>query len=1131
MRTLPILAAWALATPLLAQYARPALTSPSVATTRQDNIITTWAEIPVSPLKLILKGNGAPIEYTGVVNVRRGRIELYYFNATANQHFLVAEMPIPVGATTAVVRPNTAEIWIAVPNSRIGIDPATSTPSDGGSVVIVDSIKATAIRSIAVGINPSGIAFHPSGSHAYVSCRGSRDVHVVDCTTGVSVGSVGVDQYTPHAIAYLPATNEVKVAALLSGNNSVTRGTFAGDESPDLIVDATADPNVVGNLPDRDVVTLAVNPTNPALLTQVPAKLATGVMTTQFQITADPTSTKVFVVGMSSLNTQFVGEKNFVGGRVVENQLVVLDYVGGGAPTPTVLDLDVLPFAPMAAPTDFVVAPNGRRGWLIARGVDRVVEFNLTGPTPTPVGAWDLIPGTTGYSATRVGARSAAVDPTGSQLAVYCEIENSFAILDVSGAAPTTPISVRTVPLRFDPLPNFAKNGWSHLSDAARSLSQTSSCYSCHIDGGTDNLAWQLSKFHDPEGTPTNQLQHIEDFKSPMQTQVLFGLTEVGPFHWRGEQRTLADFNGAFSGLLEAPELNPAELSEMIRFIDLMRHAPNRHLAMNRSYAASVAPAGTGSVGQGLIDFESFPVYAPVNPTASCASCHTLPTGTNNEIQLTPVGPPSFFVKVAPLRGVVNRLDAPINLGSFVGNRCSNGSGLVHHAQIGSFLEFVQQPEFPGLAGQPAVQDNLVAFMDCMDTGLAPSTSLVCVLRTDYANPGLDYDTTMAFVKAESNAGHADFSIHIAIPTSPTTFLSFPGFWDRNLQAFVFQSQTFGLQTELGMRALFLAVGEPLTFLGHPPGTGHRWGIDADDDELLDIDEMVTFGTNAFDFDSDNDNIPDGHEVRFPPSTPDTQSPTFTSGPTVMYTTTNTVKVEFTTNEPTVAIAVAQITVAGVPFAPYQIGQSSPLAGGFSLNHQIVMSNIPDQFELALFGFQLITLAIEIRAQDPAGNPPVVAPLPFTMEAGGQFSCRVQDIQNAAYLSGTNQATFQVSLGLGSHEFPLPLAAEPTPNTPTWQVECELSYGTQPGGAGTQILGLTRIGNPFGSTTNFKFQATITPTTNPATFTVGLPASAATDTNRVLAIRVVSVTPLHATPGAVYLETEAYKRNHAVLGF
>jgi hypothetical protein len=1116
-----------LATPLVAQYARPALTSPAVSTTRQDNIITTWAEIPVSPLKLVLKGNGAPIEYTGVVNVRRGRIELYYFNATANQHFLVAEMPIPVGATSAVARPNTAEIWVTVPNSRHDFNPVAS---DRGSVVVVDTVKATAIRSIAVGINPSGIAFHPSGSHAYVSCRGSRDVHVVDCSTGLSVGAVGVDQYTPHAIAYLPATNEVKVAALLSGNNSVTTGTFVGDRDPDFIVDASTVSGFVQNLPDRDVVTLAVNPANPALLTQVAGKLATGVTTTQFNLAAHPTNTRLYVVGMSAMNTQFFGEKNFVGGQVVDNQLIVLDYVGAGAPTKTTINLDTLPFAPMATPTDFVVDPNGSRGWLIARGVDRVVEFDLTSGVPTPVGAWTLVPGTSGYGATRVGARCGAVDPTGSQLAVYCEIENSFAILDVSGTAPTVPTNVTTVPLRFDPLPDFAKRGWAHLSDSARSLSQTSSCYSCHIDGGTDNLAWQLSKYHDPEGTPQGSLQHIEDVKSPMQTQVLFGLTEVGPFHWRGEQRTLADFNGAFSGLLEGPQLNPTELGEMIRFIDLLRHAPNRHLAMDRTYARSIAPAGAGSVGQGVIDFETVPVYSDANLTGTCAACHTLPHGTNNEIQLTPVGPPSFFVKVAPLRGVVNRLDAPINLGAFVGNRCSNGSGLVHHARIGSFLEFVQQPEFPALSGQTAIQNNLVAFMDCMDTGLAPSTSFVRVLRTDAATPGTDYDNTMAFVKSQSNAGHADFSIHIAIPTGPTTFLSFPGFWDRNLQAFVFQSQTFGLQTEAAMRALFLGVGEPLTFVGNPPGTGHRWGIDADDDELLDIDEMVTFGTDAFDFDSDNDTVPDGHEVRFPPSNPDTQSPTFTSGPTVMYSTSNTLKVEFTTDEPAVAIAVAQITVAGLPLAPYQIGQPSPLAGGFSVNHQIVMSNIPDQFELTLFGLQLITLSIEIRTQDPAGNPPTTAPLPFTMLSGGQFSCRVQDIQNATYLPATNQASFQVSLGLGSHEFPLPLSAEPTTATPTWQVTCQLSYGTQPGGPGTQILGLTRIGNPFGST-NYSFTAVITPTTNPATFTVGLPASAATDTNRVLGIRVTGVTPLHNPAAAVYLETEAYKRNHAVLGF
>jgi len=320
---------------------------------------------------------------------------------------------------------------------------------------------------------------------------------------------------------------------------------------PVVVTNAATDPLVTGQLPDRDVVALRVSPSNPGSVGVVNGQLATGVMTNQYAIEADPVSSRAYVVGTEALNAQFSGEKNFIAGQVVENRLVVLDYSGGALPVATTVNLDTAAFAPMATPTDFVVGPSGRRGWLVARGVDRVVEFRLTAGAPIPVGAWDLVSGDPNYGASLVGARNATINPAGTELSVYCEIENSFAVIDVSGPAPTIPTNVATTSLTYDPLPDFGKRGWAHLSDANRSASQTSSCYSCHIDGGQDNLVWDLSGWHDPEGTPAGSLNFEVDFKGPMLTQSLFGLPETAPYHWRGEKRTLADFNGAFAGLLE----------------------------------------------------------------------------------------------------------------------------------------------------------------------------------------------------------------------------------------------------------------------------------------------------------------------------------------------------------------------------------------------------------------------------------------------------------------------------------------------------------------------------------------------------------------------------------------------------
>ncbi|MCC6782713.1 MAG: hypothetical protein IT457_07695 [Planctomycetes bacterium] len=1118
--------------PLLAQYRRPDVVSPSVAATKQDNIVTPWAEIPASALDTLVKGHGMPIEYTGVLNVRRGRIELYYFNQAANRQFLVDEYPVPVGATAMRVRPATTEIWVAVPNSRIGYDPATGNVSDGGVIVVVDAISGVPIRTIAAGKNPTGLVFHPSGSHAYVSCKGSRDVHVIDCATGLSIAAVDLDQYTPHAIDYVVATDTVVVAALLSGNRTVARGTFSGDTTPDVVTDTGTDPLIATALPDRDVVVLAVNPANPGSVVRDDNRLAQGNMTIQYALASDPNFDRAFVVGTEALNAQFAGERNFVAGQVVENRLVMLDYSGGGTPARTSVALDGLPFGPMATPTDFVVDPNQKRGWLVARGVDRVVEFDLSNAVPVPVGGWDIRSADPNYQASLVGARNVEVDPSGRQITVWCEIENSFAVIDVTVPAPTTPTAVTTTPLAFDPLPAFAKGGWASLSDANRSASQTSSCASCHVDLGTDNLVWELSKWHDPEGTPQTSLQHEQDNKGPMLTQVLFGLPEAAPFHWRGEQRTLADFNGAFTDLLEGQALNPQELDEMVRFIGLLRYAPNRNQAMDRSYANTAAPSGAGNVAQGLVDFEQFPVYGVANG-ARCSTCHQLPMGTNNEIQFTvPVGPPSFTVKVAPLRGLVNRLDAPLALGPFAGNRAGNGAGLTHAGQIGSFAEFVSHPVFGGLQG-PAAQpqrDNLVAFMEAFDTGLAPGTSFVRVLRTDHATPGPDFDATIAYISAEALAGHADFSATMALANGAGGFDTYFGFWDASLGAFVISTQNAAPLPPPVVKQLFLSSGQPITFVGHPPGSGQRWSIDADDDALLDLDEIYVHTTNPFVADTDGDGRPDGHEVAngerplTPDPATDMQAPSPMGAVRTQFVTTHTARLELNTDEPAQVRAFVRVSIGTTIISFPLEGQSSPATGGFTTNHQLVLSGLPSAIELPVMPLPVLgqtQLPVDLELLDPAGNRQTITILLSPGQRPAPI--RVAQIANAAYVAATNSATFQVQLGSGTTILDLGLPGGPGQ---IWNAVVRVSYGTRPGASGTQINGLTRLS----SGGSFDFIVAIDATTNPGTFTVPLPASAATDSNRVLAITVHDVIP---QPGAGfgYIETQGYKSHHAVLSF
>lgn len=1157
-----LLPACLLAAPVLAQtYQRPLVISSPTALTFQDNIVTPYAELPVSPLDMVIKVDPMiPVAYTGIVNSRRGRFELYFKNA-AGQQLGVSGTPIPVGVTSYVRRPNTLDFWALAPNSRTDVDPVTRESHLGGAITVVNALTGVPSQVIAVGKGPSGIVFHPSGKVAWVTCRFSKDVYVIDAVQGVVSSVIDLQQFTPHAIDFNAGTNEVLVASLLSGNNTAARSKTNANGLPEIVTHLPTDPNAVTPLPDRDVVVLNVQPGNPLLTTLDTSdlRLATNVMTIQYNLTVDPHRDRAYVVGTEALNHQFVGEKNFVMGAVVENRLAILDYSGAGAPLQTTVNLDSLGMGSIATPTDFLVSPTDpNRGWLIARGSDRVVEFNLSVTPPIAVGAWQVkADPASGFGGTMVGARIGQLDSKGTRLTVWCEIENSFAEIAVH-KAPGSNASVFTTPLSYDPMPDEVKAGWGHVSDARTSAGGTSSCNSCHVDGGSDNLAWDLSSWHDPEGTLGSMLTHEEDSKGPMLTQVLFGLPETGPYHWRGEQVDLGQFDGAFSGLLEGPISVKGRKQEMEAYLGFLRHAPNPNLALDRNYASTPSPNGIGDVGQGLTSFLTAPIFSGIN-ASSCVTCHQLPTGTNNALQNlgTIVGPPSSTVQVAQLRGVAQRLDEPFVIGGWFGTRSRNGSGLAHPGNDPSFEAFVDRAVFSGITtgshgtAISALQQDLVAFLQCFDTGLAPATGYVRILDPHAPRAVTDFMETMAFIRKQTKLAHADFTVVFAVAGAMGGWVPTPMFYEVAGDHFVSAQASQTPIPTSALLALFTGATPPiLTILGHPPGAGHRWAIDADDDQILDLDEF-NLGTNPFHADSDLDGFPDGYEIIHGAdpnvangTIADVLSPEI-SGVQGQFATTNTVKLELHTNEPSTVRAFIMVDLGAGPLPLPVGGLASPASGGFTTNHQIVAAGLISGVEIPLFPIPNLLMTvhqIHLVATDPAGNesPASIISVPTGVRT---HALRVQSIAAAGGIvigaGGQPSVSFTVNLAAGTlGEVTLPGTTTTivpgyglptgTPE-PVFDVFVQVSYGTQPNGSGSQIVGLTRV---LGIGTAGEHVASQSASTGAATFTVTLPASAATDADPRLMVsvdRVVHDSSSGLPQGYSYVETQAYKRHFATL--
>jgi hypothetical protein len=403
-----------------------------------------------------------------------------------------------------------------------------------------------------------------------------------------------------------------------------------------------------------------------------------------------------------------------------------------------------------------------------------------------------------------------------------------------------------TLDLGYDPTPADVKDGRRIFYDAANSLHNNASCASCHVDGRTDMIVWNLSK-------------GVIDDKGPMVTQTLAGIEKLVPFHWRGEQQLgLIDFNPAFPNLLGAPApLSSADFAKFERFVFSIQNRPNPFGNEDRKVDSTIQPPrfafapidGNAINGQTLF-------------AASCESCHQFPLGTSNDI----VGdgtledeqnPRRQFFKVGPFHDLYKKeQDADktpdvngdnwvdtvtITLAALSGSGQDAaqypllGAGLSHAGLLTNLDEFVAS--FKGFSQQQIA--DIAAFIIQWDQGVGPAA---------YGGVLLDPNSPSSVARvnqlvAQANTRNCDLAVFgsSTIGGVPTAMR-----WvhDRTLVGAQFVSEDHPLVETL---AFFLgqAPGSNV-FIGLPVGSGRRFAIDFDGDDFLNADEIAV-GNDPYD--------------------------------------------------------------------------------------------------------------------------------------------------------------------------------------------------------------------------------------------------------------------------------------------
>jgi DNA-binding beta-propeller fold protein YncE len=790
----------------------------SPATSSQSQSFVNFEGKQVNPIRLSPDGTRL-----FAVNTPDARLSVFDVTSPSNP-ILIAEIPVGIEPVSIAPR-NNDEVWVV------------NEVSD--SISIVSISRHLVVDTIYVQDEPADVVF--AGGRAFVTCGRRNQVRVFDVITHLPVGSpIALQGENPRAITVNSNATKIYVAFALSGNRTtIIPPNLAPPQSPptntnlpappqvSLIVDAT-DPawtNVVRyTMPDNDVAEI-----DTASLTVT--RYISRVGTVNFAIATRPNNGDLYVCNTDARNlTHF--EPN-LRGNIVSNRVSRINLASGAITHYDLnpgIDYSVMPNPTarsnsIAQPTAIVFGPSGSFAFIAAFGSDRIARMDANSGTVT-----DIIdvgpPAGTGANAdprNKKGPRGLALGAPGSQrLYVLNRLSNTITILNIFNNTIVSEIPLGT----HDPTPAVVRNGRGFLYDAKLSGSGTAACAACHIDAEMDLIAWDL-------GDPNGQMQTVftqifpgtppqrSDFhpmKGPMTTQTLRGLNGLDPLHWRGDRTNFLHFNGAFNGLLGGSILSDADINAYRAYINTIAFQPNPNQNLDRTFPANFRQ---GNPAAGFVTFQA----TNYQPLLNCNVCHALPTGTARVIISAAALQESQDFKIPHLRAIYQKGNFNHNPGAV----SIGGFGFVHDGIDDTLFRFLSRPVFGVFATNTTIKNNLEAYLHCFDTGTAPAVGYTRTISSgNLASLSVSNDWTLLERQAISN--------NVDLVVKGTLNGQLHGlFYDRVANNYRPDTTNLAFLTRAQLQA-GIAAGDTLTFMGVPPGSGTRMGIDRNLDGTLDAD-------------------------------------------------------------------------------------------------------------------------------------------------------------------------------------------------------------------------------------------------------------------------------------------------------
>ena len=839
--------------------------------------------------------------------------------------------------------------------------------------VVLDRHTGTALEFLPLPFEPADILIRTDRAEAYVSCAGADTLAVIDLSN-FSVTEFPLNAKHPAHLSFDNDQN-VLIAPMISGNNTMPSDVQLEDA---VILDLN-DSNISPfGLPDEDL--FRFNPSDQSI-----TAVARGMGTLLFGHGVHPGTGEFWQLNFDSFNTLADSEAE-LRGVFGENRLTRVTLpVGAGPPVePTALQKinldDADPATPgvqyvsgksVALPTGlhFVEStPNNYLAAVTGLASDNITLLDATG---TRIGEWALPEGTLPRQ----------ILTAGTMAFVYGWGTNKVEWYDVSQLPPTPILSLD---IGFDPTPDIVKRGRKIFFDARNSLHENVTCGSCHVDGRTDFLVWNLSE------SPFDE-------KGPLVTQTLKGIDAQAPFHWRGERPALEDFDPAFDFLLGGQTLAAlqAELDaagtdtdgttlfeEFEAYVFSLKTPANPFQHEDNVVSDEVVlPHPSGLQGSALAGQLKFRDQVSLN-SSTCIDCHQLPTGTDSDIvaDAPKLNPATIRFKPTAFNEMWRKDLQPIVNVDLVGSATPHqrpmlGTGLLHDGLLLDSFTFIQPSVFQGLDAQDAA--DIAAYVQQIPNQNAPAVHQAVL----YDPLHLGASARIAnYLIPQAELGFVDLIALGTFPLGgtptevdwvyrPTTQLFEP-----SDDAFASKSWSeFVIETNAGLASNL--------FLGVPLGTGQQMALDADGDALYDGNELAA-GTNPYAVDSDGDDVWDGFDVEplnagigSDNTLPEVQSQD------VVWVNTKNARIILETTEP--CVLEVDYFVSGGPMQTvvtheYETQHSLILPNlvpsTFAQTHPVVVSSADEVINEYI---------VEVTAIDAAGNESLPMAQPTTFDSGG----------------------------------------------------------------------------------------------------------------------------------------------------